>query len=785
MFLAIIHHLYIILVDGRAVQRHAGGAFFADQMVAARAKGHGQPRAGPIPQQGAQAHTTAPALVAQQLQHADDHPRRGAGVPGPAAAPDHPGAVVHVRGHRIGLHPIGRNLLRAVRVVHRQQHLKRPVGPAGIAPADQRQQQPQRPVGVLAAVLPDPRRIAADIAGIDAAPVEGRGQQADEAVFLVRQLFPGRVQRHATAGSVQAAEHRPGLGDAVDLALCARRAAQGRAVVGIGPQVPAAVPAVHLQGYFEPPRQLLQPVPVLRVRGDLPIGVGAGRCELGQPHALPLPRRADLIHAVVPVPRSNQQKAVAAGPRSPLERPHAVAVEGVPGRAGAHVPVHVPLPLRDLHVLQIGHDLLQDRPVPGEGHVGRRRIGQEQHIVRDARAHAGIGRVPPVQHVPRLELPRRTAKQVRPRPFGLRVHQRQHVLQLVPKAPGSAGLVEPGAAQHPAGADLVEQEAVEQKVQALVGRVDFRGDRQHLPGQFSPVPKGVHPGLGRADILRPAQRQPHRRPLPPPQVQRHGQRPSLAPARRVQTPARRQAAPRPRLGSRVQRRQPAHARAGARGKARAAHVPCVQRDPIPRIRAHQPVHAGDQPQLLAPQVPVLQRQFDADLRALSRHEEGGRARHPPRREGIGNLPRAIAGAEGQRRTRSRQQRQHGPALVRQVQHQPPALPEGVAGPGRQPVHAAVARPEAPAAPLREQLAASVVGQEVAPGRGRQVAAAQVDGVMAVRQEAAQAVVQRLGDGPQHGRAGEHRLRRLPHRAVQVGQQRPDLIRQIPAAGEGR
>ena len=55
-------------------------------------------------------------------------------------------------------------------------------------------------------------------------------------------------------------------------------------------------------------------------------------------------------------------------------------------------------------------------------------------ILADAGAHAGIGLVPPMHHISRLELMGGAAQQMRPDPLRLVVDQRKHVLELVPEA---------------------------------------------------------------------------------------------------------------------------------------------------------------------------------------------------------------------------------------------------------------------------------------------------------------------------------------------------------------
>ena len=87
-------------------------------------------------------------------------------------------------------------------------------------------------------------------------------------------------------------------------------------------------------------------------------------------------------------------------------------------------------------------------------------------------AHAGARRrVPPVLHVALGELARRGAAAICARSMlGRGPGQRHRVLQLVAKAVGAAGLVEAGLRPQPAGHRLVQQPAVDQRVEQRVGR---------------------------------------------------------------------------------------------------------------------------------------------------------------------------------------------------------------------------------------------------------------------------------------------------------------------------
>ena len=699
--------------------------------------------------------------------------------------------VVDVRGHHIGLHAIDPRLVRVVGMVVGQQHAQHPVGHGGVPGVDQRQQQPKRPVGILAAVLPHPRRIAPDVARVDAASLEGRRQQANDPRLFIDELLPGRLQRHAAARPVQPGQLRPGLGDGVDAALGAIRAAQLRAVVGIRPQIPAAVPAVFLQRISQSCREPGQPGPVRLLRRDRPVAVRAGHGELGQPNALAPALRAQAVHAVVPVPRSHQQQPVRPEPRRRAEGRHAVFAQAGQSLPGPHFPVHILRAVGQRHVLQIGHPLLQHAAVPGVLHIRRRHPGQEQPVVGHPRAHARTGCVPPMQHVPGLELPAGAAQQVCPHPPRLAVQQRQHVLELIPEAPRAAGLAEPRAAQHPGCADLVEQEAVGEGVQRGVRRL--YGQPLRLPRRLDlSRSQRAHPRQRRPGVLRPAQRQPQRPRLAPLQSEGHAQRPALAAGIRGEAlrgtgiaPAEEGAAARSRLGQGVRDGKVARAVHRAFGQAGPALPAAFQRHGVPAVRAHQPVHMAPQPERFAPQAPVFQPHVDQRLRKAVGHGKARLPRGAAVPEGEGYVIPAEAHPEGVVGPLPGQQPQHlAPGFVHQVQHQAPALPLGVVAVGRQPPGPAVAPPEEAAAPLGQQQPAGVVGQQVAPRRRRQPTRRDVDLIAPVGQEAAVAVVGQPRSGLKRARPDVHGSVCAPPRPPQRRQQPPDLGIEFSAPAEG-
>ena len=178
---------------------------------------------------------------------------------------------------------------------------------------DAGKQQPAGPVGVLPAVFAHAGGIGADIAGIEVVSIKGRRQQLDQAVFLVDELFPGRVQRPGNARGGEIGKRRPCLTDGVNAAGGRLGGAQFFLHRRVGAQIPVSVPAELLHGGVHLSREGVEPGAVSLVRGDLGIAARGHGEKLRKPDALPLPPRADAIHAVVPVARAHEGEAVLAG----------------------------------------------------------------------------------------------------------------------------------------------------------------------------------------------------------------------------------------------------------------------------------------------------------------------------------------------------------------------------------------------------------------------------------------------------------------------------------------
>src|SRR4029450_786274 len=96
---------------------------------------------------------------------------------------------------------------------------------------------------LAAAVLADPGRVAANVAGIEGSVVEGGSEEQQEARRPPHEVRPHRVDRAPRAlPRGDAGEPAPRLRERVDAALLVLRGAERRAVVEVGAAVPLAVP---------------------------------------------------------------------------------------------------------------------------------------------------------------------------------------------------------------------------------------------------------------------------------------------------------------------------------------------------------------------------------------------------------------------------------------------------------------------------------------------------------------------------------------------------------------
>ena len=239
--------------------------------------------------------------------------------------------------------------------------------------------------------------------------------------------------------------------------------------------------------------------------------------EEPEPRALAAAGLAHAIHAVVPVAAAEERQAVRADRDAAIDRADAVLEDGP--RLARHVRqgidlVHVG---RQRRRLEERHRLVEHARIACRPDVLGDDVGQPEQIVGTARPESASARlVPPVLDVALDELARGRAQDLRASEVGPRQRQRQHVLQLIAKPEGAAGLVVAAARPQPAGHRLIEQPSVHQEIERVIGRADLDGLQNRLPRAL----RRRQRGLGRAPVrggcrtahARPSRRAPGRAP---------------------------------------------------------------------------------------------------------------------------------------------------------------------------------------------------------------------------------------------------------------------------------
>ena len=112
-------------------------------------------------------------------------------------------------------------------------------------------QDPQRGVRVLPAVLAHARHIPFDVTGIERASIKGRREEYDETIAAPDQILFDRSHRALGAVHVgRAGDDAPTLRNRINAALFVLRRAERRAVVEVRAPVPVAVPCLGFERLF-------------------------------------------------------------------------------------------------------------------------------------------------------------------------------------------------------------------------------------------------------------------------------------------------------------------------------------------------------------------------------------------------------------------------------------------------------------------------------------------------------------------------------------------------------
>src|SRR5580704_9988677 len=194
-------------------------------------------------------------------------------------------------------------------------------------------------MSILAAVFANAWRISLDVSGIVRCPIEGWGEEQNEAVFSAHQLLVHR--RHgacAAAGIGGAREHTPGLSDRVNTAFTALGRAERSAVVEITAPIPAAVPPLSLQGTPQANSVLAPNHGASRFAALLCQWRECrerGVKEPAEPDAFAFTFFPDPIHPVIPVSGPDQGQAVTAD-RKALVKSQSAMLEESGAFLGGH-----------------------------------------------------------------------------------------------------------------------------------------------------------------------------------------------------------------------------------------------------------------------------------------------------------------------------------------------------------------------------------------------------------------------------------------------------------------
>ena len=191
-----------------------------------------------------------------------------------------------------------------------------------------------------------------------------------------------------------------------------------------------------------------------------------------------------------PVPNSGSPCAPAVMPRSiaRTQCSNSVPSSADTRRQSVRLVLH---PSASSGACQERHALVEHAGIAGRADVLGDDVRQPEQIVGAAAAKPAAGRlVPPVLHVAFDELPCRGAQQVLARKVRTRERQRHHVLQLIAKAVCAAGLVVSAARPEPAADRLIQQPAVDQRVERIVRRM-------HLDRVERGVPRALEPASAR------------------------------------------------------------------------------------------------------------------------------------------------------------------------------------------------------------------------------------------------------------------------------------------------
>ena len=112
--------------------------------------------------------------------------------------------------------------------------------------------------------------------------------------------------------------------------------------------------------------------------------------EERHPDALAAPLASDAVHAVVPVPGAHERKAVGSDAKRAVDRAAAVLVDARALTRGRRRQVRLVLAGLEQPRGDEARLLVEDRAVPGHGHVLARHPGKPEQVVGEARARPAV-----------------------------------------------------------------------------------------------------------------------------------------------------------------------------------------------------------------------------------------------------------------------------------------------------------------------------------------------------------------------------------------------------------
>src|SRR5208282_4967037 len=204
--------------------------------------------------------------------------------------------------------------------------------------------------------------------------------------------------------------------------------------------------------------------------------------EESQPDAFAFAVLADKVHPIVPVTGTHEGQAVFTKSQAPQDGSPTVFVQtGRLFRPVGQIVIRVLFRV-NLPAIEEVCRLVQYPGIPRAENVPARRLGQPEVIIRTVGAYASARwGMPPMLDIALAKLTGRAEEQVLTKQVRLGMDKRHHVLQLVAETEGTPRLVECAPPPNTAGESLVDEPAVSQDVEGLVGCFYLHRAQRVLP----------------------------------------------------------------------------------------------------------------------------------------------------------------------------------------------------------------------------------------------------------------------------------------------------------------